>query len=230
MGPVYRFLATYEGIIYILLALGSLFAFRWLWKSWREWRDSVFGLEREFAVRRLSQAVTVSLLIIFLFIGELFLVSFLAPTLPASDILATPTIDILNQAEGALSASQSISLTAVAPAIGAEDTLSSGCVPDEIALTFPESGQEVSGTVTLVGTVNIDNFGFYKYEVAPQGTDTWTTISAGREMVQNGEIGFWDTSALTPGDYRIRLLVTNNQGQAVSSCVVPVRVTTPLTQ
>lgn len=227
MGPVYRFLATYEGVIYIFLALGGLFAFRWLWKSWREWRDSVFGLEREFAMRRLSQAVTVSLLIIGLFIGELFLVSFVAPTLPASDILATPTMDILNQTEGALSGNPSVALTSVAPFAVLGDISSAGCVPDMINLTSPEPGQEVSGTVTLQGTVNIDNFGFYKYEVSPQGAETWTTISAGREMVQNGEIGFLDTSSMPPGDYLIRLLVTDNQGQSISPCVIPVRITAP---
>ena len=227
MSSVYRFLATYEGLIYILLALGGLFAFRWLWKTWREWRDSVFGLEREFAMRRLSQAVTVSLLIIFLFIGELFLVSFIAPTLPASEILATPTIDILNQTEGALSSNPSVALTAVIPLVDISDSSSAGCVQDKINLTSPEQGQEVSGTVTLLGTIDIDNFGFYKYEVSPQGGENWTTISAGRDMVRNGEIGFWDTSALTPGDYQIRLLVTDNQGQSVAPCVVTVRVTTP---
>ena len=228
MGPVYRFLATYEGLIYILLALGGLFAFRWLWKSWREWRDSVFGLEREFAMRRLSQAVTVSLLIIFLFIGELFLVSFIAPTLPATDVLATPTMDILNQAEGALAADQAIALTAVVPVFEVDNlSLNTGCIPDKLALTSPEPGDEVSGTVTLLGTVDTENFGFYKYEVAPQGTDSWTTISAGREMVRNGEIGFWDTSSLTPGDYQIRLLVTDNQGQSISPCTILVRVMAP---
>jgi len=227
MGVVYRFLTTYEGLIYIVLALGGLFTFRWLWKSWREWRDSVFGLEREFAMRRLSQAVTVSLLIIFLFVGELFLVSFVAPTLPASDILATPTMDILNQTEGAISANPSVALTAAAPVSDALQASSAGCVPEQIILTSPEPGQEVSGTLTLLGTVNIANFGFYKYEVSPQGTETWTTISAGREMVRDGEVGFWDTSVLTPGDYQVRLLVTDNQGQAFPPCVVPVRVKAP---
>jgi hypothetical protein len=227
MGAVYRFLATYEGLIYILLAFGGLFAFRWLWKSWREWRDSVFGLEREFAMRRLSQALTVSLLIIFLFIGELFLVSFIAPTLPASDVVATPTIDILNQTEGAFSVNPSVALTAAVSVSDAIVTSSAGCVPDEIMLTSPEPGQEVSGTLTLLGTVNIANFGFYKYEVSPQGTDTWTTISAGREMVRDGEVGFWDTSDLTPGDYQVRLLVTDNQGQAFPPCIIPVRVKAP---
>ena len=60
MDAVYQFLASYEGLIYILLTLGGLFAFRWTWKSWHEWRDSVFGLEREFAMRRLSQAFIIS--------------------------------------------------------------------------------------------------------------------------------------------------------------------------
>jgi hypothetical protein len=42
-------------------------------------------------------------------------------------------------------------------------------VPGEIILTSPEPGQEVSGTVTLVGTVDVDNFGFYKYEDGATG-------------------------------------------------------------
>jgi hypothetical protein len=100
-------------------------------------------------------------------------------------------------------------------------------MPGEIFLVSPEPGQEVSGTVTLVGTVDVGNFGFYKYEVAPQGSDTWATISAGRNVVRNGDIGLWDTSTLTPGDYQLRLEVTDNQGQAYPACIVPVRVLAP---
>ena len=228
METVYRFLANYEGLIYILLSLGGLFAFRWLWKSWREWRDSVFGLEREFAVRRLSQALMVSVLILFLFLGELFLASFVAPALPSSDILVTPTLTILNQTQGSLSSDPAVALTLVTPVSNSVSASADGCVPGEIILTSPEPGQEVSGTVTLIGIVNVDNFGFYKYEIAPQGSESWATIAANREMVVNeGEIGSWDTSTLTPGDYQLRLEVTDSQGQAYSPCVIPVRVTAP---
>jgi len=227
MESFYRFLASYEGLIYILLSLGGLFAFRWLWKSWREWRDSVFGLEREFAMRRLSQALIVSLLILFLFFGELFLASFVVPALPASDVPATPTIDILNQTEGALSGNPAALLDATTPASDPQTTDASGCVPGEIILTSPEPGQEVSGTVTLVGTVDVDNFGFYKYEFSSQGDETWTTVSAGRESLNNGDLGLWDTSSLTPGDYQLRLEVTDNQGQVYPACVIPVRVRAP---
>ena len=195
MEAVFRFLATYEGLIYILLSLGGLFAFRWLWKSWREWRDSVFGLEREFAMRRMSQALVISLLILLMFFGELFLASFIVPALPASDLLATPTLDVLNQTEGAISANPAEVFTAAAPVSEPSSASGNGCVPGEIILTSPEPGQEVSGIITLVGTVNVDSFGFYKYEFSPQGAETWATISAGREPVQNGDVGLWDTSS-----------------------------------
>ena len=163
MSAVYRFLATYEGLIYILLALGGLFAFRWLWKSWREWHDSVFGLEREFAMRRLSQALMISLLILVLFFGELFLASFLIPALPASDLLATPTLDILSQTEGALSGNPAIAASDEAPSSNLLSDSAGDCIPGELILTSPESGQEISGIVTLTGTVDVDNVGFYKY-------------------------------------------------------------------
>lgn len=227
MSAVYQFLATYEGLIYILLALGSLFAFRWLWKSWHEWRDSVFGLEREFAMRRLSQALMVSLLILFLFFGELFLASFVVPALPATDVLATPTLDILNQTQGALTGDPAAVTTIIAPAPGSSSDAGTGCIPNELILISPEPGQEISGTVTLVGTVDIDNFGFYKYEVSPQDAETWATISASREIVRNGDLGLWDTSTLTPGDYQLRLEVTDNQGQVFLPCVISVRVSAP---
>jgi hypothetical protein len=227
METVYRFLASYEGLIYILLTLGGMFAFRWLWKSWREWRDSVFGLEREFAVRRMSQAFMVSLLILFLFVGELFLASFVAPALPSSEILATPTLNILDQTQGSLSSNPAIALTVMTPVPQSEPASAEGCMPGKLILTSPEPGQEVSGVVTLIGTVDVDNFGFYKYEIAPQGTETWATISAGRDIVQNDEVGLWDTSTLTPGDYQLRLEATDNQGQVYPPCIISVRVLAP---
>ena len=38
MAAIYQFLSTYEMLIYIVLAIGGLFAFRWLLKTWNEWR------------------------------------------------------------------------------------------------------------------------------------------------------------------------------------------------
>src|SRR5512139_4058792 len=102
MGPVYRTLASYEPLIYIVLAIGALFAFRRMWRSWREWRDSVYGLEREFALRRLVQATGVALLILAFLFAEFFIATFVAPSLPATDILATPTLNLLVTPAGTL--------------------------------------------------------------------------------------------------------------------------------
>src|ERR671912_120364 len=103
MGPLYRTLASYEPLIYIALAIGGLFAFRRMWRAWREWRDSVYGLEREFALRRLGHATAVALLILGLVFAEFFIATFIAPSLPASDILATPTLNLLVPPAGTLS-------------------------------------------------------------------------------------------------------------------------------
>lgn len=218
MGSVYRTLASYEPLIYIALAIGGLFAFRRMWRSWREWRDSVYGLEREFALRRLGQATAVALLILGLVFAEFFIATFIAPSLPASDILATPTLDLLATPVGTLA--PGLTLVATQPVPNGM----SGCIPDQIMITAPEPGQDVSGTVNITGTADVPNFGFYKYEVAPRGTQNWATIAANREPVKNAQLGEWSTVSLTNGEYFLRLVVTDNIGTSLDPCIIAVRV------
>jgi hypothetical protein len=223
MGPVYRTLASYEPLIYIALAIGGLFAFRRMWRSWREWRDSVYGLEREFALRRLGQATAAAFLILALVFVEFFIATFIAPSLPATDILATPTLDLLLTPANTLSPEQATQ-AALSPVTQSVPSGMSGCVPDQIMITAPEPGEPVSGTVEITGTANVPNFGFFKYEVAPMGSQNWATISAGREPKVNAVLGPWITSSLTNGDYFLRLVVTDNVGVALEPCVIAVRV------
>jgi hypothetical protein len=224
MGPIYRALASYEPLIYIALAIGGLFAFRRMWRSWREWRDSVYGLEREFALRRLGQATATAFFILALVFVEFFIATFIAPSLPATDILATPTLDLLLTPNSTLSPEQATQ-AALSPVTQAVPSGMSGCVPDRIMISAPEPGDQVSGMVKITGTANVPNFGFFKYEVAPMGSQNWATISAKREPVTNGEIGDWNTSSLTNGDYFLRLVITDNVGVALEPCVIAVRVT-----
>ena len=223
MGPVYRTLASYEPLIYIALAIGGLFAFRRMWRSWREWRDSVYGLEREFALRRLGQATAAAFLILALIFVEFFIATFIAPSLPATDLLATPTLDLLLTPAGTLSPEQATQ-AALSPVTQEVPSGMSGCVPEQIMITFPEPGDEISGTIEIAGTANVPNFGFYKYEVARLGTQDWATISAGREPKTNEALGTWNTSSSTNGDYFLRLVITDNVGVALEPCVIAVRV------
>ena len=219
MGFVYRTLATYEPLIYIVLAIGGLYAFRWMWRSWREWRDSVYGLEREFALQRLGRATAVALFILGLVFAEFFIATFIAPSLPASDILATPTLDLLVTPAGTLPPG------ATPPAITQPvPSGMSGCIPDEIMITSPRPGEDVKGLIKISGTADVPNFGFYKYEVAPMGSQNWATIAAQREPVRNGDLGEWNTVSLTNGEYFLRLVVTDNVGTALDPCVIAIRV------
>jgi hypothetical protein len=223
MGSVYRSLANYESLIYIALAIWGLFVFRNMYQTWREWQDSVFNLEREFALRRLGRATAIALLILGLVFAEFFIATFVAPSLPAADIVTTPTLDLLATSPGTLSpdaATQSV----LSPVTQSAPSGMSGCIPDQIMITAPEPGEVVRGTVELIGTANVQNFGFYKYEIAPLGTQNWATISAEREPHENERLGEWNTLLLTNGEYFLRLVITNNVGVSLEPCVIAVRV------
>lgn len=220
MGSIYRSLATYGPLIYILLAIMALYAFRRMWRAWREWRDAVYSLEREFALNRLGRATAFGLLVLLLFFAEFYIATFVVPSLPAVDLLVTPTLDLLATPAGTASADGVLPLETPQVQSGM-----SGCVPDEIMLTAPKPGEPISGTVELTGTANVSNFGFYKYEFAPVGTSNWVTISAGAEPKNNESLGFWDTTTLTNGDYFLQLVIIDNVGQTLEPCVIAVRVT-----
>ena len=223
MGFVYRSLANYEALIYIALAIWGLFVFRSMYRTWREWRDSVFSLEREFALRRLGRITAIALLILGLIFAEFFIATFVAPSLPASDILTTPTLDLLAAPPETLSPADATQAV-LSPSTSSVPSGMSGCVPDQIMITVPEPAATVTGSIEIIGTANVPNFGFYKYEIAPIGTQSWATISAGREAKQNEPLGGWNTASLTNGEYFLRLVVTDNEGVSLEPCVIAVRV------
>ena len=226
MSYVYRSLETYEPLIYISLAILGLFVFRRMWVMWREWRNSVYTLEREFALGRLGRATTLGFLVLALFFVEFYIATFVAPALPASDLLTTPTLDLLASPQATLPFTDSTQVALTPPTPGSQPVQNgmSGCVADKIMITSPKSGDEVSAVVDLVGTANIPNFGFYKYEYAPIGTQNWATISADRTPKKDESLGKWNTLALGNGDYFLRLVITDNVGNAMEPCVIAIRV------
>jgi hypothetical protein len=110
---------------------------------------------------------------------EVSLVSFVIPNYPAdTGVLPTATLDL------------SITPTAPPPVgtPGAPNQtqqptvaikLTEGCITGSVEWSSPKNGDEIGGKVQLLGTVNIPNLGFYKYEYSQPGTDVWSTIAAG---------------------------------------------------
>lgn len=229
MDDLLRFLETYEIWFYILLGAVGFIYFRKLLRALQEWRRAIFGLERELARRRFSSALTIVLLLSLLAFAEFFIVSFVSPVYPRASLLLTPTLDLLASPTPVLEITGSPQ-----PASGQEGALvastqvvSEGCLPGEVEWSSPGPGEEVRGSVELIGTVNLLDLGFYKYEFTQPGNENWITIAANNETKVDAVLGVWDTSRLIPGDYLLRLVVTNNQNQILPACVLPLRVVSP---
>jgi hypothetical protein len=213
-------------LVFLLLALGLMFGLRRMAQARREMRGAAYGLEREIAHRHIVQASSALVMVGLLAFAEFVLVVFLVPNIPAFSQLATPTMNPLTTPTSTFPLEFMETLGVATP--GSTPTAqASGCIPGQIDITSPKSGSEINGPVTLKGTADIPNFGFYKYEFTPQGLDTWAAVLASRVVVRDGDLGRWDTSAIPTGDYYLRLVVTDNQGNELPACVVPIRIKAP---
>lgn len=232
MEEALSFFRTYEMWMYVILVLAGLVYIRRFILAWEELRRAAFGLERESAQSHLNQSAGMLVLLFIMAVAIFVVVSFVAPAFPASIPLQTPTMDLLAspsttiegeaaQEQDATPTADLLSLTATVQVIG------EGCVPGQIMLSDPVDGSEISGVVIIKGTADVQNFGFYKYEVARLGDTVWQTIQAGREIKQESELGQWDTRTLAPGDYMLRLIVIDNQGETLEPCVIRVNVNNP---
>jgi len=226
MDELLGFLEKYEVWIYVLLGITAVFYLQRLIQAWSVQRNSVFGLEKESARRRLAAALTVLILLALLIFGEFFIVSFIAPSYSKATILSTPTLDLLATPTATLPPGSDQTPT-VSNLEVTQAPLTEGCISGQIEWISPRPGDTISATVELKGTVNVPNLGFYKYEFSQPGSDTWTTIAAGNKPMVNGSIGFWNTSQLGAGDYRLRLVVADNQNKLFPACVVQVRIVSP---
>jgi hypothetical protein len=232
MEEALRFFRTYEMWIYVILALAGLVYIRKFILAWEELRRAAFGLERESAQSNLNQSAGMLVLLFVMAVAVFVLVSFVAPSFPASNPLLTPTMDLLasptttlageTPVEGLATATSEVMAGTTTVAVAGE-----GCVPGQIMLTEPADGADISGVIMVRGTADIPNFGFYKYEIARPGETVWLTIQAGREIIQESELGQWDTRTLAAGDYMLRLVISDNQGETLEPCVIQVRVNNP---
>jgi len=220
---LFRFLVKYEFWVYMVLALGAVFALRSAWKAWSEWSRSVYGLEKELSLQRVRISGAALILLLMIGLSQFCLVSFVVPFLPGTTFLLTPTADLLQTPVSTLEPG------AATPEAGtpAPPPGTTGCVPGQLMITFPIPGQEIGGNIGLTGTVDVENYGYYKYEYSQQGNEQWTTIGAGNELRHEESLGAWDPRALVPGDYQLRLIVTDNLGNLLPACIVPVRVVAP---
>ncbi len=227
MVEVLNFFRAYEIWIYLLLGLGGMIYFRKFVSAWQELRGAAFGLERESAQARLNLAASMMVLLLVLAISVFILVSYVAPAIPEASPLLTPTLNLLASATPTLP-TPTVGLAQAQIALTEAGTptppLAEGCIPDQIIISSPQDGSEVTGVVPITGTVNIPNFGFYKLEMKRPEESNWLTILAGNEPGTEITLGYWNTSLLPPGVHQLGLVVSDNQGQSLPPCVIQVLI------
>lgn len=97
-------------------------------------------------------------------------------------------------------------------------------------INTPKAGDEVAGILPIVGTADFDpaNINFYKIELGiPNDNDVqWVTLGdTHRDPVVNGPLEMLHADALPPGDYFLRLIVVQQDGNYVGEPhTIPIRV------
>lgn len=232
------FFRKYESLIYFLLGLGVIRYGVSFWLAWQSLQNSLFGLERINAQRRLNQSsISIFLMIVMGFI-VFSMVTFFGPIIDSGigtannnivggedEIITTPAPFAAPTAE-VLNPNDFLPTATMLPTVSINPE---HCLKDKMVITFPRPGQEISGVITVEGIVNVEDFGFYIFGVAPQSAALWSPIVANREPVleEGTLVQNWDTSSYVPGDYVIELLVTGSDGTKMEPCRIPVRISSP---
>jgi hypothetical protein len=219
MRALLDFLHHYEIFLYILIGLIGIVYIRSFLAAWREARLAIFGLEKEIAGQRMRANASILLALVVLMGFSFIATSFVRPMLPQVTVIATPTVAVPTAEPIALNLAQEANVTPTVEVAGSQN-----CVTGQIELSDPRTGMEVSGVITLKGLIKVQDFGFYKYEYSQPGSSTWMIIAANGTIDPEGNLGLWDTSLLAPGDYLLRLVVTDNRSNVIGVCVVGVKV------
>jgi hypothetical protein len=225
MDSFFRFLAQYEIIIYILLGLIGLLVFRGYLVARRELNRSLFGLEKESAQTHASRSLALLILIGFMICFLFVMMTFVTPNIPGIQTVSTPTLQIVITPTPTFAFFTEPTQQEIGFLPTLTKILLEGCIPGQIEWTNPLAGDTITGEVELMGTVNVNNLGYYKYEYRLLGEEHWTTIAAGNESKKDELLGgIWNTSDLIPGDYQLRLVVFDNLNAEFPICQVQIAV------
>src|SRR5665648_168888 len=135
MIEIVQFFSKNSSWVYLILIIGLLISLRGLLSTLKEQRSLVFGLEREITNLRVVKAVSSMIIIGLLIIGEFTLVTFLSPTLPASTLITTPTINPLLIPQGTVNTGQGTETIKTPNAVSTQ-LQASGCIIGQITVSY----------------------------------------------------------------------------------------------
>jgi tetratricopeptide (TPR) repeat protein len=85
---------------------------------------------------------------------------------------------------------------------------------ENVRIEQPADGEQLSGPVKIRGVASGKEFRSYQVQVRPEASSgAWSTVGQGSSKVKGGSLATWNTTGLTPGKYRLRLVVVNSKGK-----------------
>jgi hypothetical protein len=87
-------------------------------------------------------------------------------------------------------------------------------------------GQALQGVVTITGSTNISNFqsAEVSFRYDRQDNSSWFLLQQSSQPVDNGSLATWDTTTIADDTYRLRVLVTLQDGSTLETEVAGLRV------
>ena len=108
-----------------------------------------------------------------------------------------------------------------------------GCILEQAFINIPDNGQVIFQTESIIGTANIENFGYYRFEIRNVETQDQFGVIGGASSdypnpIQNGPLGSIIPQNYLPGEYRFRLIVFDTGGLARAWCEITLFISDPL--
>lgn len=245
------YVANYAPWIYFVCGIIALYQMYRTWLVRAERRQAVFSLEREKAVRDLSNIFSTAMVLVLVMGITYFTSTTLARALeplieeaqspsPELDFIPTPTNTPLPVTPTAIVVAASTVLTettvasepvavptaqnvAVPPtATPAPIAQSPSCFNENSIILRPGANETVRGVITILGTASHPSFQYYKIEYTPAGSNNWSYLAGDRNAVVNGLLANVDTSVLGNGAWTIRLVVVDQTGNYPEPCQVTI--------
>lgn len=95
-------------------------------------------------------------------------------------------------------------------------TVTNGGEGISVEIAQPAQLAEVTGPVTVVGTIRGGALSEWELRFRRVGEEEWTTLGTGTDPVSNGELGMFDPTLLLNDLYEIELAATDASGEGVS--------------
>jgi LysM repeat protein len=151
----------------------------------------------------------------------------LTVTASATPDPALPTATETMVSETAIPPTPSLTLVpSAAPPIGltAISTLTAtdgACTNPDSRITSPRVGELLLGTIQIIGTARVANFASYRLELRQEGTgQPFAAFMTGDQPVKNGLLAEIDTRQWPNGEYWLRLVVVDAQGNYPERCSI----------